>query len=424
MALQSAPTIADELRVTVKNTFVEVCYNDIVGVQRVCRRASAPPAWFNEDLFSLDTDVESDTDIEPSSHSSSPTSFDGSFDGTKLEVQLEAPCDKSIVVNSHGESPSCNSVGRSPCWADIDDENSDDDDGLSFQIDQMHDTDIESSSHGGIRRNSLDRVSPSNRANSGLPDPYVATKLASTRDSFLSMNDADGTSHSRTSAGSEQSWIDSKIYEASLEVEVAKLRARVAQLKAAKLKACAGQSKAAPECMKAASGRDGSQLSSGASGVAQQRGFHANSFAQSDGCIGRTTVMLRNLPNNYTRDMLVELLEEQGFRACLDFIYLPVDFKKKSGLGYAFINLISNGEALRALKDLQGFQHWKGRSQKRLQVSWSGLQGLQANVNYFRNSAVMHADVPEKFKPMIFNNGVPLNLPSANDCHARRLMLQ
>jgi hypothetical protein len=270
----------------------------------------------------------------------------------------------------------------------------------------------------------LDRISPSNLANSDLLDPYVATKLAPTRDSFLLMNEANGTSHSRTSACSEQSVIDSKIHAASLEVEAAKLRVRAAQLKAAKLKACAGQSKAAPEYMKAATGRDGSQLSSGASGVAQQRGFHANSFAQSDGCIGRTTVMLRNLPNNYTRDMLVELLEEQGFRACLDFIYLPVDFKKKSGLGYAFINLISNGEALRALKDLQGFQHWKGRSQKRLQVSWSGLQGLQANVNYFRNSAVMHADVPEKFKPMIFSNGVPLNFPCSSDCHARRLMSQ
>merc|ERR1712216_1112325 len=51
-----------------------------------------------------------------------------------------------------------------------------------------------------------------------------------------------------------------------------------------------------------------------------------------------TTVMLRNLPNDYSRCMLVELPELKGFKRRFDFVYVPIDFEKSSGLGYAFVN--------------------------------------------------------------------------------------
>merc|ERR1740138_1013689 len=53
----------------------------------------------------------------------------------------------------------------------------------------------------------------------------------------------------------------------------------------------------------------------------------------------RTTVMLRNLPNNYTRDMLLEHIENKGFIGLIDFFYLPIDFRSHACLGYAFVNL-------------------------------------------------------------------------------------
>merc|ERR1719367_2096902 len=45
----------------------------------------------------------------------------------------------------------------------------------------------------------------------------------------------------------------------------------------------------------------------------------------------RTTVMLRNLPLDHTRDMLLHLLDTKGFAGMYDFIYLPMDFKTRAG---------------------------------------------------------------------------------------------
>lgn len=125
-----------------------------------------------------------------------------------------------------------------------------------------------------------------------------------------------------------------------------------------------------------------------------------------------TTVMLRNLPNDYTRDMLLEFLDTRGFIGCYDFAYLPVDFKRKAGLGYAFVNFITHEDAERAKRDLQGFSDWKVYSQKVLQVAWSTpLQGLAANIDRYRNSPVMHPDVPDEFRPLLFNSGRPVPFP-------------
>merc|ERR1712176_902633 len=69
----------------------------------------------------------------------------------------------------------------------------------------------------------------------------------------------------------------------------------------------------------------------------------------------RTTVMLRNIPNNYCRQMLITMLDSHGFAGRYDFLYLPIDFRRKANLGYAFINLVDT-EATQALwKAFDGF---------------------------------------------------------------------
>merc|ERR1719362_2511002 len=104
----------------------------------------------------------------------------------------------------------------------------------------------------------------------------------------------------------------------------------------------------------------------------------------------RTTLMLRNLPLDYTRDMLLHLLDMEGFAGKYDFVYLPVDFKTSFGLGYAFLNMVSPTDAVLLRTRLDGFNSWAVPSGKVCTVAWSApLQGLEAHIERYRNSAVM-----------------------------------
>jgi len=127
----------------------------------------------------------------------------------------------------------------------------------------------------------------------------------------------------------------------------------------------------------------------------------------------RTTVMLRNMPNNYTRDMLREWVDSMGFAGCYDFAYLPVDFKSQAGLGYAFINFVSSAEAQRCFDNFEGFSEWKVPSEKVCTVTWgSPYQGLEAHIERYQNSPVMHHSIPDEWKPVLIDQGVRIAFPA------------
>lgn len=126
----------------------------------------------------------------------------------------------------------------------------------------------------------------------------------------------------------------------------------------------------------------------------------------------RTTVMLRNLPNNYSRAMLLELIDCEGFAKQYDFLYLPIDFKFTACLGYCFVNLINHEVADRFKHHFDGFSNWILPSRKVCGVNWSGPhQGLEAHIERYRNSPVMHEAVPDAYKPVIFVDGVRAHFP-------------
>jgi len=119
----------------------------------------------------------------------------------------------------------------------------------------------------------------------------------------------------------------------------------------------------------------------------------------------RTTVMLRNLPSTFSRDALVEVLDQEGFRGRYDFVYMPMNFKKGSVFGYAFVNLLTPADALDAKEHFQGLT-WPGASGT-VEVLWCGTQqGLEALVERFRSSPVMHDMVPDAVRPAVYQGGV------------------
>jgi len=121
----------------------------------------------------------------------------------------------------------------------------------------------------------------------------------------------------------------------------------------------------------------------------------------------RTTVMLRNLPTDYTREMLMDLLEREGFGCAYTFLYLPIDFKKKNALGYAFVDLATAQTVSDFWRKFDGFADVCA-------VSWcEPHQGLQAHIERYRNSSVMHDSVPDENKPVLMKEGRRVPFPRA-----------
>ena len=59
----------------------------------------------------------------------------------------------------------------------------------------------------------------------------------------------------------------------------------------------------------------------------------------------RTTLMVRNIPNKYNQKMLLATIEDRH-EGKFDLLYLPIDFKNRCNVGYAFINFISTTDIL------------------------------------------------------------------------------
>jgi len=126
-------------------------------------------------------------------------------------------------------------------------------------------------------------------------------------------------------------------------------------------------------------------------------------------CEEYTTLMLKNIPKHVDRSMLLQMLSSAGLDRQFDFIYLPCDFKSGQNLGYAFVNLITHELAAHAFKLLRGSCDWGCEA---CEVAWRNKhQGLENNIENIRNSAVMHPLVPDKFKPLLFHDGVIVNFP-------------
>lgn len=130
--------------------------------------------------------------------------------------------------------------------------------------------------------------------------------------------------------------------------------------------------------------------------------------------VDQTTVMLRNLPKTLGRNDLVDLLKREGFQGRFDFVYAPADYKHHVSFGYAFVNFSTSEDAELAMRHFEGFQNWPVESDKKCNAMWSDKhQGLEAHIESFRNSPVMHPDVPREYRPAIYDSdGKQIPFPS------------
>jgi hypothetical protein len=150
-----------------------------------------------------------------------------------------------------------------------------------------------------------------------------------------------------------------------------------------------------------------------------QRKFHEAKKEKKYGILppGTTTAMLRNIPNKYTQKGLVDRLYLAGYRGELDFIYLPIDFKNKCNVGYAFMNFRTPEACARFAFEHHGCNSrdkLPGYNSKKIcEVSAARFQGCEENVRRLQASSVMSElmATPE-WLPILFDEyGEALEFP-------------
>lgn len=123
----------------------------------------------------------------------------------------------------------------------------------------------------------------------------------------------------------------------------------------------------------------------------------------------RTTIMIRHIPNKYTQQMLLDEINENHI-GTYDFFYLPIDFKNRCNVGYAFINFMDPRSIIAFYQELNG-QRWRNfNSEKVCTLTYARIQGKAAMVNRFQNSSLLEKD--NEYRPLLFySNGVDKGKP-------------
>jgi len=125
-----------------------------------------------------------------------------------------------------------------------------------------------------------------------------------------------------------------------------------------------------------------------------------------------TTVLMRNVPLRFTRKQLMDLLDREGFCCKYKFLYLPFNLGSGISLGFAFINLESDQTCQHFLDHFNGFSAWGVDDDQACCVEKTRVQqGLEANIERYRNSPIMHELVPDACKPVILEHGVRVDFP-------------
>jgi len=120
-----------------------------------------------------------------------------------------------------------------------------------------------------------------------------------------------------------------------------------------------------------------------------------------------TTMMIRNIPNRYTQREFVREVDDLGFAGTYDFLYLPIDKGTLCNVGYAFVNFLEPQDAVRCSEVFHNyvFQRYRKARGKIAAVSIAHLQGLDANLQHYQNSAVNMAPRIKQRGPLIIPRG-------------------
>jgi len=96
-----------------------------------------------------------------------------------------------------------------------------------------------------------------------------------------------------------------------------------------------------------------------------------------------TTAMVRNIPPKYTQAKFLREVNGMGFMGRYDFLYLPMDMRRRTNRGFAFLNFNTPEIARSFHRAVHGKNLPLFPSEKPLEVSPADIQGFEANAHHY-----------------------------------------
>ena len=103
----------------------------------------------------------------------------------------------------------------------------------------------------------------------------------------------------------------------------------------------------------------------------------------------RTSIMIKNIPNKFTRDLLLSTID-QNFKGTYDLFILPTDGSKNKNFGYSFINFISCYFIPYFYSKFNN-KNWSCTNSKKIcEITYSKIQGRQNLISYYSNKIIFY----------------------------------
>ena len=130
----------------------------------------------------------------------------------------------------------------------------------------------------------------------------------------------------------------------------------------------------------------------------------------------RTSIMIKNIPNKFTGELLLNIIN-QNFKNAYNIFILPADNNKNKNYGYAFINFVSSYFIPYFYSLFDGKMWSKTNSKKICEITYSKIQGRKNLMTHYPGKIVYHNEnlkynseqkyiIPNEYKNL-FNQAFP-----------------
>ena len=108
----------------------------------------------------------------------------------------------------------------------------------------------------------------------------------------------------------------------------------------------------------------------------------------------RTTMMIKNIPNKFTRELLLSTID-QNFKGTYDLFILPTDGNRNKNFGYSFINF-TNSYFIPYFYFMFNDKKWSSTNSKKIcEITYSKVQGRANLISYYANKIIFFNNVKE-----------------------------